>query len=191
MPQSGDVIENPVLGERVTFLQTILECGDGPAVRIRTIEPHRPHDDRPHAHATFTEVFEVLEGRARYRLGDQTGELGRGETISMPPHVAHVHPWNVGESNLRVRQEVHLHTNDRAGAAAVEDYLVTTFGLAREGRVLPDGRPAFLQTVVSLHAALPHVYAAGIPLAVQRILFGVLAPVARLAGYRPRYARFG
>jgi mannose-6-phosphate isomerase-like protein (cupin superfamily) len=189
MPHPGQTIDNPITGESIRFVRTFAE-GRGPAVRERTVLPGRPHERRPHAHATLTEIFEVLEGEARYRLGDEERALVAGERVEMPPNVPHVHPWNVGSGPLRVRQAVHLQGNDLAGAAAVEDYLVTTFGLAREGRTAADGRAPLLQVAVSLHAAYPHVYLAGVPGSVQRTLFAILAPIGRAAGYRAKYARF-
>ena len=183
MPLPGQVIENPLTGETIRFERTFAEGGDS-ALRERTVRPGFPHEARAHAHTTLTEIFRLLEGEARYRLGDAERPLSAGESVEMPPGVPHVHPWNTGPGVLRMTQEVRLHGGDVAGAAAVEDYLVTTFALARAGRTSPDGRPPLLQVAVSLNAAYPHVYLAGIPRWVQRILFAALAPIGRAAGYR-------
>lgn len=185
MPRPGDVIDNPLTGESIRFVRTFAEGGET-ALRERTVAPGFPHESRAHAHATLTETFRVLEGEARYRLGETEGTLAAGESIEMPRGVPHVHPWNAGSGVLRVTQEVRLHGDDVAGASAVEDYLVATFALAREGRTSADGRPPLLQVAVSLHAAYPHVYLAGIPRPLQRILFALLGPVGRAAGYRAR-----
>lgn len=185
MPRPGEVIENPRTGETIRFLRTFAGGGES-ALRERTVLPGHPHETRPHVHATLTETFRVIQGEARYRLGGAQHPLRAGETVEMPPGIPHVHPWNVGSGVLRVTQEVRLTGGDLRGAAAVEDYLVTTFALARQGRTAADGRPPLLQVAVSLRAAYPHVYLAGIPRPVQRVLLALLAPIGRLAGYRVR-----
>jgi mannose-6-phosphate isomerase-like protein (cupin superfamily) len=189
MPRPGLTIQNPLTGETIRFARTFAEGGDR-AERERTVLPGYPHEPRPHAHATLTERFTLHEGAARYRLGGTEGELRPGQSVEMPPRIPHVHPWNVGSTPLRMTQEVMLEGGDTVGASAVEDYLVTTFGLAREGRTGADGRPPLLQVAVSLHAAPPPRYLAGLPIPLQRVLFGLLAPVGRLLGYRARYERF-
>jgi mannose-6-phosphate isomerase-like protein (cupin superfamily) len=189
VPNPGLVIENPLTGETIRFLRTFAEPS-GHALRERTVRPGFPHESRPHAHATLVERFEVLEGSAAYRLGGEERSLNAGERIELPPNIPHLHPWNTGSGILRLRQEVQLDGGDREGASAVEDYLVTTFGLAREGRTAADGRPPLLQVAVSLRAAYPHVYLAGIPRPIQRALILLLAPIGRLAGFRSRYPRF-
>jgi mannose-6-phosphate isomerase-like protein (cupin superfamily) len=45
------------------------------------------------------------------------------------------------------------------------------------------GDPHLLLIALVLHAYPGHLYLAGIPIFVQRLLFGVLSPLARLAGY--------
>jgi quercetin dioxygenase-like cupin family protein len=183
VPRPGEVIDNPLTGETIRFVRTFAEGGDT-AMRERTVLPGYPHERRAHAHATLTETFRVLEGEGRYRLGGSERSLAAGDSVEMPSGVPHVHPWNTGTGVLRMTQEVRLAGGDQDGAAAVEDYLVATFALAREGRTSADGRPPLLQVAVSLRAAYPHVYLAGIPRPAQRVLFALLAPIGRAAGYR-------
>jgi mannose-6-phosphate isomerase-like protein (cupin superfamily) len=46
------------------------------------------------------------------------------------------------------------------------------------------GDPHLLLIALVLHTYRDHLYLAGIPIIVQKLLFGVLAPLARLRGYR-------
>ena len=190
MVKAGQVIENPITGERIVFIETVASTGGKYAVRERTIQPHFPHETRAHAHQTLTETFEILEGVSRYRLGENEQELKAGEQVVMPPHIAHIHPWNIGDAVLRVRQMVTIHTSDVEGVTAVEDFLVTTFGLARDGKVKADGGPYLLQAAVNFRVMLPHAYLAGIPLGIQKILFSLLGRVGEWRGYRPTYEQY-
>jgi mannose-6-phosphate isomerase-like protein (cupin superfamily) len=190
MAKVGQTIENPYFGEKITFIETIAGTNGKRGIRERVILPNHPREQRAHLHDTLTETFEILEGTARYRLGNDEHPLGAGETIEMPPKIPHIHPWNIGNTVLRVRQTVTVHTSDIQGVVAVEDYLVTTFGLARDGKLKPDGTPPFLQVAVSFRAMIPHAYLAGIPLGVQKVLFGLLAPIGEMQGYRVRYDKY-
>lgn len=42
-----------------------------------------------HFHTKATEMFLVLEGSARFLLGDEVIRLGRGDFLTVPPSVAH------------------------------------------------------------------------------------------------------
>jgi hypothetical protein len=67
-------------------------------------------------------------------------------------------------------------------------FFETFCGFAREERADGNGSPPFLQIAVSCRHW--DMYLASPPVAVQRTLFALLGPVARLRGYRPRYERF-
>ena len=55
-------IENPLTGERVTFLATAEET-NGDYVRIRNETSAGAPGPVMHYHLTYTEAFEMLEGR--------------------------------------------------------------------------------------------------------------------------------
>jgi hypothetical protein len=60
------------------------------------------------------------------------------------------------------------------------------YALATEGKTDDQGAPNLLQAAVVGRQHLDDFSLARPPYAVQRILFAVLAPVGRLAGYRTR-----
>ncbi|MFY9933915.1 MAG: hypothetical protein WAK82_38505 [Streptosporangiaceae bacterium] len=60
--------------------------------------------------------------------------------------------------------------------------------MAAEGRRNARGGPPFLQVAAS--ARWWDMYLAGPPVTLQRALFAVLSPLARLRGYRASYQRF-
>jgi mannose-6-phosphate isomerase-like protein (cupin superfamily) len=54
---------------------------------------------RPHYHEDLEEIFIVLKGNARIRLGDKQAELGRGEAVVVPPPLIH-EMENVGDEEV-------------------------------------------------------------------------------------------
>lgn len=69
-------------------------------------------------------------------------------------------------------------------AARFEEAISNTFGLALDGRTNAKGMPNLLQLALIARESEDVLYFTHPPRAVQKILFGVLAPIARLLGYK-------
>jgi hypothetical protein len=69
-----------------------------------------------------------------------------------------------------------------------ETLFETVFGLYRDGKTSRFGGEALLQGAVLGRAH--NTYIAGIPISIQRTLFILVAPIARLFGHRARYDRY-
>jgi len=143
-------------------------------------------DATGHVHESWTETFEILDGSAKYRVGSTVKAASPGETIVFPAGVPHVHPWNVGDVELHVRQSSAL---SPASRVAIEDTLAgfaTMYRLSREGKASSrTGLPNPLQLAVILRRFQRHGnYIEGIPKFAQKILFGALGVVGAWAGYR-------
>lgn len=173
-------------GVQLTFIQTARDTqGKRFAVEILYPPGQGREGQQPHFHTSFGEQFEVLAGTATYLLDGVEQTVGMGNRFSIPQNVPHLNPYNAGSEPLRLRQWVELPQPNRRMLEAFEDFLETGFGLAAEGR-----RLGFLQKVVLFQALQPGSYVAGIPVPLQRLIFGVLAALGRLLGYPSRYARF-
>lgn len=59
--------------------------------RLSVLEHRAPFGDSPplHIHHTEDEVFRVLEGRFRFRIGDREYDVAAGETLMAPKKVPH------------------------------------------------------------------------------------------------------
>ena len=88
--------------------------------------------------------------------------------------------WNASDRDARVRVEA---TPGERFAHLVE----TLFGLARLGYTDAKGRPNPLQLAVLGQEFSDVVVFRSPPPAVQRVIFGALAPIARWRGYRGTY----
>jgi mannose-6-phosphate isomerase-like protein (cupin superfamily) len=187
----GDALSNPVTGMQVTVLQTTAET-DGRAVAVEyRLRPHTGRDFTPaHRHRIYVERFEILAGRAAYVCGDEERTAEAGETVVIPLDTTHVHPWSISDEELVVRQTTQATRPDKEALDAALLGAETTFGLAREGKVDANGRANPLQMAILFNALLPNSYLPNIPLPAQRLLFGALAGLGRLLGYRLSYERF-
>ena len=105
--------------------------------------------------------------------------LRAGEQADIEPGVWHDW-WNEGDVDAIVRVEV---TPGERFVHMIE----TLFGLAREGHVDKRGMPNPLQLALFAPEFSYVFVLRKPPAAVQRVLFGALAPIARRRGYRATY----
>src|SRR5918998_2867919 len=80
MIRKGDTIENPVTGERVTFLETSAETG-GELVLIETTVAPDGFVAAEHIHPYQSERFEVIEGVVEFRLDAETVVAREGDVV--------------------------------------------------------------------------------------------------------------
>src|ERR687893_435046 len=80
MIRKGDTIENPVTGERVTFLETSAETG-GELVLIETTVAPNGFVAAEHIHPYQSERFEVIEGVVEFRLDGETVVAREGDVV--------------------------------------------------------------------------------------------------------------
>jgi quercetin dioxygenase-like cupin family protein len=88
MIQSGQTIEHPVTGERMTFLKTSRETG-GEYVLVELELAPGGQVAAAHVHPYQDETFEVLEGRVGFKAGKRELVVVAGGTISVPRGTPH------------------------------------------------------------------------------------------------------
>lgn len=129
MARVGETIVNPATGEQITWVRIepdVLEWDD-----VWTRPGHRA---AAHVHPAMTESWQVVEGRAAFRVGDDEERvLGPGEAIVAPNGVPHV-GWNPTEGPARMRVSM---TPPARWAEVVEKL----FGWAAAGRTDATGTP--------------------------------------------------
>ena len=184
--------ENPKQGQKVRFITLPAETGGRGFTLEYVYRPFTGESAVPaHIHTAATETFDILSGEAKYRVGKKEGSARKGDRIVLPAGVAHVHPWSVSADELHVRQIAEVEQPDSAGLVASLQAAVTLFGLATAGKVNEKGLPNLLQLAVLIRSTMPATYIGGIPIAVQRTLFGGLARVGEALGYRTAYPAYG
>jgi mannose-6-phosphate isomerase-like protein (cupin superfamily) len=182
MIHAGDVIENPVTGERIVFHETSRET-NGEAVLFETfVQPHG-FVAAAHVHPKQEERFEVVSGTLGLKIGGEEIVAGPGETLTVPAGTPHRF-WNAGDDEVRFRCEVRP-------ALQFERLLETMFALAAEGKTNKKGMPNPLRLAVIARAHFDVVRLPFPPALVQRIGLALGAPAGRLLGYRPTYVPTG
>ena len=96
MIRKGDVIENPMTGERLRFLETSSET-NGESVLVEcTVQPNG-FVAAAHLHPKQTERFEIESGVVAFKLDGKELVAHRGDTVIVPAGISHKF-WNAGET---------------------------------------------------------------------------------------------
>ena len=125
MIRKGDVIENPVTGERLLFLETSQET-NGEYVLVEVSVQPNGFVAAAHVHPRQTERFEIKSGTVAFKLDGNEIVAGPGETVVVPAGSSHKF-WNAGETEARFVTEVRP-------ALQFERLLETMFALANDGK---------------------------------------------------------
>jgi mannose-6-phosphate isomerase-like protein (cupin superfamily) len=188
MATAGQAFENPVTGERMVFNKTAHET-DGTVLDIEFfVKANTGKGLAAHFHPYFAERAEIIEGSAHYIVGKVELAASAGDMVMLPEDVSHIHPWNTGNGVLHWRKITQLDKPDMQMLLASASFFESLYALAQQGKVGKNGLPKNpLQTVVLLQALEPSAYVAGLPIWLQRPLFGVLAAIGQALGYKSSY----
>ncbi|MGF1473115.1 MAG: cupin domain-containing protein [Rubrobacteraceae bacterium] len=179
MARRGDVIENPITSERITFLKTA-EDTDGALLRADFyLKPGGFLPGGVHTHPYQEERFEVNSGALGVRVGRRKHVLKAGQAIVVPPGVIHSW-WNAGAGQMEGVVEFRP-------ALDMEGVFESSFALARDGQLSEKGLPHPLQAIALLAEYGDELGVPGLPHRLQRAIVRLLAPLTRKRGYRGRY----
>ncbi len=125
MISTGDTLENPVTGERLTFVATSADT-DGEYVLVEMeLAPHGTVA-AAHVHPYQSETFAILDGQVGFEVGGETKILEEGELAHVEEGTPHKF-WNAGETTARFRTSV-------TPALGFEQLIETMFALAADGK---------------------------------------------------------
>jgi quercetin dioxygenase-like cupin family protein len=182
MIQAGDVIENPVTGERLVFRKTSSET-NGEAVVLETFVQPNGFVAAAHVHPHQEERFQILRGTVGFRLGREKIVAGPGQRITVPAGTAHKF-WNAGDDEAHFVAEVRP-------ALQFEQLIETMFGLAADGKTNRKGMPNPLRLAVIARHHFEDVRLPFPPAWMQRMGLALGAPVGRVLGYQATYVPVG
>ena len=178
MANPGDTYTNPVTGERAVVRES--DEAAGRALVDLYVSPGGAVAAE-HIHDNLIERFEVVEGRVGFKIDgrEQIAEPGtKSEVAAGVPHDW----WNAGDTVAHVVVEL-----EGPAALRFEQMLVTVFGLAHDGKVDAKGMPDPLQLALIAREFDDVIRFTKPPRAVQKVVFGVLAPLGRALGKRAVY----
>ncbi len=175
MQETGREIVNPRTGQRMRFLLTSADTG-GELLRIETVNPPTGTGEPMHVHPLQETRAEVVSGALRFVVDGEQRQLGPGDAIVIPAGVPHRFV-NEGEVDAVAIQEARP-------ALRLAEFFETYFALAERGELDEHGKPSLLRFVALGPAFADEIQLTSPPWPVQRALFALLGPLARLRGYR-------
>jgi quercetin dioxygenase-like cupin family protein len=165
MAFSGQVLDNPVSGERFVFHTTADDSG-GKMLEFDLVVDPRGRVPGGHVHPAQRESFQVLAGTMRFRKGLRTVTAGAGDQVVVEPGTFHKFV-NAGDEPAVVRVRVEP-------ALRMEQLFETVAALAANGRTLPSGMPRPLDLALFMRQFDQEVQAPVAPGLVR----AVMAPLA-------------
>jgi quercetin dioxygenase-like cupin family protein len=177
--RAGEVYEHPY--ERLVVRVGTFES-QGRELIVEVDVPGDAPGVPPHLHPEAEESIIVVRGKLEVFLAGERKTLGPGDRAHVPPMTAH--SWRPMGEDVRILGTVR--PGDR-----FEEMWRQFMRLSQDGKLGPRGdRLPFLQAMAMLHE-FPDVMAlAGPPVWLQQGVAAVLAPVARLRGYRGKYEEY-
>lgn len=173
--RAGEIYENRVQGDRIVVREGSEDTGGERLVGDLYIRPGGAVAGK-HVHGYITERFEVVSGEVRLHVGGRDRRAQPGETVEVPPGVVHDW-WNFGDDEAHVIIDVRP-------AERFELMIQHLFGLANDGKTDARGVPKPLPLSLFAREFRREGEFVRPPRIVQRVLFALLAPIARARGYQ-------
>lgn len=178
MARAGDVIENPLSGERITFEQTGAET-NGQYLAGKIYLTPGGVGPPEHIHPKITEEFRVSSGTLSARVAGQEQTFGPGQRFVVPPGTPH-RWWNETDQEVVIEYRV-------SPALPLDRFLENVFALVQLGHSDANGLPGPLRLSRVLPRFWDVVYLARPPLPVQKATMLILGSVARVLRYPSEY----
>ena len=172
------VIENPLSGEQITIRRTAADTG-GAVLEWELLLAPGGQVPSSHAHPEQEEVFTVLAGQMRFRVGVRRVLANPGDTVRIPPGTVH-HFANAGNQPARVAVRT-------SPALSMQELLETAAALAQEQHAAARRLPRPTDLALFMRDFEREVRAPYLPAPLVR---AVLAPLARLATRRGLDSRY-
>ena len=177
----GPIISQPALGEWGFVLVDGSENNNKFARGLAIFSPGNL-GPAEHFHPTYVEKFEVISGEFVFSVNGEDINAGPGDKLSVEKGVRH--NWRcVGDDYGFVIVEAWP-------PARLGEVLCTLFGMAHEGKLTSKGQPKFLHAMVIGREYSDDTVFTSPPPFIASFLSMLLAPFARLLGYKstePRY----
>jgi quercetin dioxygenase-like cupin family protein len=174
----GHIIENPLSGEQITIRRAAADTG-GAVLEWELLLAPGGRVPSSHAHPEQEEVFTVLAGQMRFRVGVWRVLANPGDTVRIPPGTVH-HFANTGDQPARVAVRT-------SPALNMQELLETAAALAQDQHAGARRLPRPTDLALFMRDFEREVRAPYLPAALVR---AVLSPFARLARWRGLDSRY-
>jgi mannose-6-phosphate isomerase-like protein (cupin superfamily) len=171
----------PVTGEWV-FGLVLAKDTRGEFERGAGVFPTGNAGPAEHYHPTYDEHFDIVQGEFIFTVNGQDQRIGAGEQVLVKkgtPHRFRCIGAGYGAAVVETRP-----------AARIGEVITTLFGMAHEGALTPQGQPKLLQAMVIGSEYADDTVFTNPPPSIAIPMAKTLAPLGRLLGYRPSYAKY-
>ena len=165
------------------FRQTVLKREGGRAWVELVLEP-RAAGPPEHVHTVFAGHFIVAEGTLSLLVNGEKRRVRAGESLLVTPGARHK-PFNETDARVVVRGPL---TPEYAMPERFLVFLTQAYGFFDESE--SNGRPPKALLQMSRFSPKYDVWLGGPPVFLQKALFFMIGPTARLLGYRSQYEKY-
>ena len=178
-PREGQVFVSKSEG----FHQTVLKRENGLVWSELVLEPYAPGPPE-HIHTAFHENFIVAEGTLSLLANGEKKLLQPGESLLVNPGTPHK-PFNETGARVVVRGPL---TPEYGIPERFSVFLTQAYGFFDESESNNQAPKALLQ--MSRFSPKYELWLASPPVPIQKAVFFVIGPTARLLGYRTHYEKY-
>ena len=178
-PRAGQVFVSKSEG----FRQTVLKREGGLVWLELVLEPHAPGPPE-HIHTSFPENFIVVEGTLSLLVNGEKKSLHPGESLLVAPGTPHK-PFNETDSRVVVKGPL---TPEYGIPEQFTVFLTQAYGFFDESESNSQPPKALLQ--MSRFSPKYDTWLASLPVPLQKFVFFVIGPTARVLGYRTYYEKY-
>ncbi len=168
-------------GGHVVFRDTV-SFTDGELLEVAVTYPPRSSLPPVHYHPSQEETFVVKGGFIRAYFNGEEHVFQDGDVFVVPPGTHHQMHNDADEPGKVIWQT--------RPAMKTEVFFETVWRLAQDGKLNRGGIAGLLQMIVIGQEYRDVFRLAKPPDIIQRILFAIVAPIGRLAGYKGRYPEY-
>ena len=181
MAVRNKTIWNPKTGQGIRFIQTAKDTA-GALLEMESTFAAKSKEPPAHYHPCQDEDFTVLSGELTVKIDGHVKTLRHGDNLLISRNTVHA-MWNSSEGPTVVNWKVRPAMNS-------ENLFETFTGLAADNKTNEDGVPGILQAALTVHAFSREFRLEKPSYLVQRVIFGILTPIAILLGYKPVYKKY-
>ena len=181
-PRSGDVLWNPLTGEKALLVESASETGGARIVSDFAVEKGGFVPGGEHVHDNLDEHFEVVQGQIAFVVDGREQRLSAGDSFTVTRGSWH-RWWNAGEGEVRIRARVEP-------ALRFEEAIAVMWGLCADGHTDREGKPSALLGALLATRFRDEIRFRQPPQLVQRMLLPPLAAVARRRGLEQTIERY-
>ena len=181
MAYKGKLVNNHKTGQQIEFITT---AKDSNGKLLEMVTTYKPYSTPPiaHYHPVQHEYFTVLQGELTVQLKNDTLVLKKGDSIDIPANTIH-NMWNNSAATTVVSWKV-------VPAMQTEYFLETAIGLVEDNKTNDKGVPGILQFALMAGRYSNELRLAKPSYIIQKILFGILRPIALIAGKKAVYSKY-